>query len=90
MQNIYLNRYWVNRLPLEQAVSLTTPRLLAYYRKHIVKRSWFSLGCPRHLMQVNDVAYNGRFGTSASQQFIGYFDTLKREIDRREHLVVAE
>lgn len=84
--SVYLHRHWPNRLPLEEAIKLPTHRLLAYYRKHYGKRSAFKNGYPDTLKHANDDEYNSEFGTSAHQQFKGYFDALKAELDKRENI----
>lgn len=85
-QSIYLNRHWPDRLDLEDAKKLPTPRLLAYYRKHIAKRNSFAGGYPEAYKHKNDDAYNGEWGTSPQFEFQEYFNQLKAELDKRENI----
>lgn len=81
---IYLNRHWKNRLCLVEAEKLSTPRLLAYYRKHIGKRDWFKDSYPEKYVQENDHIGDSEFGTNPNKQFNEYLDSIKAILDKRE------
>lgn len=84
--SMYLHRHWPTHLDLMVLEKLPTPRLLAYYRKHLGKKDRFKNGYPAHMVHENDQAYNGEFGTSAHQQFQKYFDDIKAILDTRENV----
>ncbi len=84
--NMYLHRHWPQHLELSVLEKLPTPRLLAYYRKHLGKKESFKDGYPSHLLRENDLAYNSEFGTNPNAQFKAYFSEIKVMLNRRENI----
>ena len=83
IQKIYLNRHWINRLPLVEAEKLSTKRLLTYYKKHLHKRNWFLNG---YDYQEGDENYNSYVGTTPNEEFNKYLDSIKAILDKRENV----
>jgi hypothetical protein len=83
IQKIYLNRHWLNRLPLIEAEKLSTKRLLTYYKKHLHKRYLF---LNHYDYQEKDEEYNSYFGTTPNEQFNKYLDSIKAILDKRENV----
>ena len=83
--DLYLARHWANRLPTHKLDSLTTPRLLAYYHKHIAKRNWFQ-NEDDYPWQENDQQYNAEFNMSPNKALNYYLDQVKDTLDKREHV----
>lgn len=82
---IYLHRHFPNHLSLIALEKLSTPRLLAYYKKHRHLRTKFNdedYPC----YDENDIHYNGEFGTSVEHQINQYFDEIKKLLDSRENI----
>lgn len=80
---LYLNRHWINRLPLHEAEKLNTQRLLAYYKKHLHKRNWF---VENYNYQEGDQEYNSYVGTTPNEEFNKYLDSIKFILDTRENV----
>jgi hypothetical protein len=49
--HMYLHRHWPSHIELSELEKLPTPRLLAYYRKHLGKKESFKNGYPSHLVK---------------------------------------
>lgn len=84
--HMYLHRHWPSHIELSELEKLPTPRLLAYYRKHLGKKFRFQNGYPSHLVRKNDLAYNSEFGTGPSEQFQAYFNAIKAILDKRGNI----
>jgi hypothetical protein len=84
--HMYLHRHWPSHIELSELEKLPTPRLLAYYRKHLGKKESFKNGYPSHLVKKNDLSYNSEFGTSPNSQFQAYFNGIKAILDKRENI----
>lgn len=81
---IYLNRHWPNRLPIEKARELETHRLLAYYRKYRSKQHCFKAGYPEKFNHENDSAYNSEFDTNPNKQFAEYIQKIREILLSRQ------
>lgn len=81
----YLNRHWINRLPLHEAKKLDTKRLLSYYKKHLHKRNLFKNG---YRYQEGDEEYNSYVITTPNEEFNTYLDSIKSILDTRENVEI--
>ena len=84
--NIYLNRHWPNRLCLVNAKSLTTKRLLAYYKKYQQMRHKYSHDTYAYTQR--DIEYNREFGTNVSKQINDYLDEIRMILSKRENQLI--